>query len=108
MGKIIIYGLCLFYFLTINAYAVEKTQGYEYCQTLDGVAKVAMERRQDGVPMVEVFNSTLDVKPKSAKEMIQSIIKDAYSQPIYNSDKYKKKEIDEFRSKIFRLCLSNI
>lgn len=91
----------------IEIYAKENEK-YKYCKTLDKVAEIAMKRRQYEVPMVEIFDSTLDVKPKESKEMIQLIIKEAYRYPIYNSDKYKHKTITEFRSKIFRQCLSNI
>lgn len=108
MRKIIICSIILCHSISVYSKTIENDEKYKYCKTLDAVAEVAMKKRQYEVPMVEVFNSTLDVKPKESKEMIQLIIKEAYIYPVYNSDRYKQKAITEFRSKIFRQCLSNI
>jgi len=75
---------------------------YEHiCETLGDVAYKVMELRQGGVPMSTVMQI-------SDSELVQAIVVDAYDQPRFSTDSYKREATNDFRNDVEVQCYKSI
>ena len=85
----------------------------EYCNSLYTFAETAMTVRQGGMTLKDA----LDSQPKASstatqaeKEMLpllQTIIYEAYKQPLYHTEEYKKEIITEFSKDVYLACIGD-
>lgn len=100
--------LCLPIFA--NAAKVDPKQHQQYCEQLYLTAKIFMEFRQAGLPVIDAMKISDDAyaesKDKYAYEILQKIILDAYEQPQFGTDEYKQRESIEFGNKYYLGCMA--
>ena len=85
----------------------------QYCNSLYEFAEVAMQVRQGGVTLKDALDS--QPKPSSTatqaeKEMLpllQAILYEAYKQPLYHTEQYKKEVINEFSKDVYLACIGD-
>ena len=85
----------------------------EYCNSLYAFAEISMRVRQGGVTLKDALDS--QPKPSSTatqaeKEMLpllQAILYDAYEQPLYHTEEYKKEVINEFSKDVYLTCIGD-
>ena len=85
----------------------------EYCNSLYTFAETAMRVRQGGMTLKEALDS--QPKPSSTatqaeKEMLpllQAILYEAYKQPLYHTEEYKKEVITEFSKDVYLACIGD-
>ena len=85
----------------------------EYCNSLYNFAEIAMQVRQGGVTLKDALDS--QPKPSSTatqaeKEMLpllQAILYEAYKQPLYHTEQYKKEVINEFSKDVYLACIGD-
>lgn len=76
----------------MNVYAID-------CKELSNTAKDLMEIRQQGYSM-----STL-MEAAEGSELAQALVIEAYRQPRYNSERYKKQAVEDFTNSVYLQCL---
>ena len=85
----------------------------EYCNSLYNFAETVMTVRQGGVTLKDALDS--QPKPSSTathaeKEMLpllQAILYEAYKQPLYHTEEYKKEIITEFSKDVYLACIGD-
>ena len=85
----------------------------EYCNSLYTFAETAMTVRQGGMTLKDALDS--QPKPSSTatqaeKEMLpllQAILYEAYKQPLYHTEEYKKEVITEFSKDVYLACIGD-
>ena len=75
----------------------------EDCNDISNFAATVMRSRQANIDMVKVIQVVQD-NDDAAKDAMEFIVKDAYSQPGYSTIKYKTKAIMQFKNKYFLEC----
>jgi len=80
---------------------VVSEEGEHICETLGDVAYKVMELRQGGVPMSTVMQI-------SDSELVQAIVVDAYDQPRFSTDSYKREATNDFRNDVEVQCYKSI
>tara|TARA_R110002049_G_scaffold96042_1_gene235486 strand:+ start:115 stop:408 length:294 start_codon:yes stop_codon:yes gene_type:complete len=86
--------LSLALLLPLSAHAEQSN-----CQGVSSLARVIMESRQTGVNIIDVINAVDD------NELAKVIIIEAYKDPKFSTDDYKKTSINEFASRWYIICL---
>lgn len=83
----------------------EMKDKFALCEQVQGLSKVVMEKRQQNFQMSELVNIAIknDV-PDLAIEMI----KEAYGIPLYGTQTYKDREINEFSNKWYLACIKEM
>ncbi len=93
-----------------SAAKVDPKQHQQYCEQLYLTAKIFMDFRQDGLPVIDAMKISDDaydkVKDKYAHEILQKIILDAYEQPQFGTLEYKQNESKEFANKYYLGCMA--
>ena len=85
----------------------------EYCNSLYTFAETAMTVRQRGMTLKDALDS--QPKPSSTatqaeNEMLpilQTILYEAYKQPLYHTEEYKKEVITEFSKDVYLACIGD-
>lgn len=85
----------------------------EYCNSLYSFAEVAMQVRQGGISLKDALDS--QPKPSSTATqaenemlpLLQTIIYEAYKQPLYHTEEYKKEIITEFSKDVYLACIGD-
>jgi hypothetical protein len=76
------------------------------CENIDKTAENIMTSRQSGVPMVEVVKLVNEnIKSDTLNKFVTEMVKDAYKEPRFSTQDYKKKAILDFRNKWYLFCL---
>ncbi len=78
---------------------------YKYCKEMAGLAKSTMQLRQQGVPMVKLYELNEKLEDGPFKEMMDLMVNQAYAEPRYSSDKYQQRAVTEFENEWFRACM---
>ena len=73
------------------------------CTIASTFAETTMRLRQDNIEMSKMIN-ILQKFDADTRLIAESIIKDAYDQPAYDSGKYKLRAIKKFKNDVFREC----
>ena len=85
----------------------------EYCNSLYTFAETVMRVRQGGMSLKDALDS--QPKPSSTatqaeNEMLpilQTILYEAYKQPLYYTEEYKKEIITEFSKDVYLVCIGD-
>lgn len=99
MSKVASFFLVLLIRFSVSAYG----SSFEYCKAISKVAKRISSARQNGVSAVDLHE--LLIKRNESKAMYRLMIKEAFDAPLFSSENNKQKEISEFESKWFLICL---
>ena len=85
----------------------------EYCNSLYTFAETAMTVRQGGISLKDA----LDSQPKASSTatqaedevlpLLQTILYEAYKQPLYHTEEYKKEVITEFSKDVYLACIGD-
>ncbi|MFA6721520.1 MAG: DUF4124 domain-containing protein [Candidatus Cloacimonadaceae bacterium] len=78
------------------------TSDGDHCQTQYTLAKAVMRDRQAGRPMPEIMALYAHQDGESA---YRAIVRAAYAQPRYSTPSYQSREIFDFSSEVYRVCL---
>ena len=85
----------------------------EYCNSLYTFAETAMTVRQGGMSLKDALDS--QPKPSSTATqaenemlpLLQAILYEAYKQPLYHTEEYKKEVITEFSKDVYLACIGD-
>jgi len=72
---------------------------YDFCLRLEAIAKQTMMTRQAGVSASVVYGAA------KGDNLIMSIVKEAYKNPAYDTEKYQQQAVNEFKDEVFILCM---
>ena len=86
---------------SFGVYAVDR------CEVISSLAESTMVMRQSGVPASEAYKASADT-PEAVRRLFQEMVMQAYSRPAWNSDGAQRKEISEFSSEWFLVCLNAV
>ena len=80
----------------------------EYCNSLYTFAETAMQVRQGGMSLKDALSKqptpTSDIE-KETVPLLQAILYEAYKQPLYHTEEYKKEIITEFSKDVYLACI---
>ena len=108
--NILIAMIIIFSFISsVNA----KDNNSIICPEINNFAKVVMELRQIGVPLIKVMNKFESIKTNTENQelnqtlvkILKTIMKNAYSQPRFMTKEYQQRAIIEFANKWYLQCL---
>lgn len=88
---------------TSQAFIDPPTDKHEFCGEMLGMAESLMSSRQAEVSIIrsmEIANSS-----ETYGDILREMVKDAYSQPSYNTKDYQKKSVRDFGVKYYLQCL---
>lgn len=85
----------------------------EYCNSLYTFAETVMTVRQGGMSLKDALDS--QPKPSSTATqaenemlpLLQTILYEAYKQPLYHTEEYKKEVISEFSKDVYLACIGD-
>lgn len=77
------------------------TEKLEMCKAISGLAEQVMSSRQAGVDMSEMYELSKNSK------LGQSIIMMAFEKPMYGTEKYKQREVSNFKNLWFKECMKH-
>ena len=82
----------------------------EYCNSLYTFAETAMIVRQGGMSLKDALSKqptpTSDIE-KETVPLLQAILYEAYKQPLYHTEEYKKEIITEFSKDVYLACIGD-
>ena len=82
----------------------------EYCNSLYTFAETAMRVRQGGMSLKDALSKqptpTSDIE-KETVPLLQAILYEAYKQPLYHTEEYKKEIITEFSKDVYLACIGD-
>ena len=82
----------------------------EYCNSLYTFAETAMTVRQGGMSLKDALSKqptpTSDIE-KETVPLLQAILYEAYKQPLYHTEEYKKETITEFSKDVYLACIGD-
>ena len=82
----------------------------EYCNSLYSFAEIAMQVRQGGMSLKDALSKqptpTSDIE-KETVPLLQAILYEAYKQPLYHTEEYKKEIITEFSKDVYLACIGD-
>ena len=82
----------------------------EYCNSLYSFAEIAMTVRQNNMSLKDALSKqptpTSDIE-KETVPLLQAILYEAYKQPLYHTEEYKKEIITEFSKDIYLACIGD-
>jgi len=109
--------LCSLLLLTLFAtpiFAVEKpgsssTSGaYDSRKEISGLAALIMQLRQANAPMSRMIEIALTEEDKTTREIGVEMVKLAYEQDAYSTEKYQQEAIREFENTWNRVCIKRL
>ncbi|WP_151979751.1 hypothetical protein [Acinetobacter guerrae] len=90
--------------------AKEEELKESYCMIVLSLAEASIKAKQAGTPIkksIEVSKQYFsDDDTLNLRIILKELIMDAYSQPDYLSEEYKKRQLNEFTSKHYLNCMS--
>ena len=82
----------------------------EYCNSLYTFAETVMTVRQGGMSLKDALSKqptpTSDIE-KETVPLLQAILYEAYKQPLYHTEEYKKEIITEFSKDVYLACIGD-
>ena len=83
----------------------------EYCNSLYTFAETAMTVRQGGMTLKDALDSQPKPTGTQAEDevlpLLQTILYEAYKQPLYHTEEYKKEIITEFSKDVYLACIGD-
>lgn len=83
----------------------------EYCNSLYEFAEVAMQVRQNGMSLKDALAKTPQTTDIQAEKelvpLLHAILYEAYKQPLYHTEEYKKEIITEFSKDVYLACIGD-
>ena len=83
----------------------------EYCNSLYTFAETAMTVRQGGMSLKDALSNQPKQTGAQAEDevlpLLQTIIYEAYKQPLYHTEEYKKEVITEFSKDVYLACIGD-
>ena len=83
----------------------------EYCNSLYTFAETAMTVRQGGMSLKDALSKQPKPTGTQAEDevlpLLQTIIYEAYKQPLYHTEEYKKEIITEFSKDVYLACIGD-
>lgn len=82
----------------------------QYCNSLYEFAEVAMQVRQNGMSLKDALAKTPQANTQAENEilpLLQAILYEAYKQPLYHTEEYKKEVISEFSKDVYLACIGD-
>lgn len=79
----------------------------EYCKAVLSMSKTIMDGRQAGIPI----DRSLELANKITKDneffnkITKQLVIDAYDQPRFSTNRYKKEQLDDFAAKHYISCM---
>jgi len=102
--KKIIFSLLLSF--SSIALADDSKQKFKFCESVSRYAKIIMHNRQHGEQAIDPINRIeKSLKDHQIKGFYIAIIKDAYRQPLWNSEEKKLEAETEFANEALMVCL---
>ncbi len=98
--KLILFVMLLF--VSINSFSEDNN-----CKEVSNLAKIIMEYRQTNGDLSELIDIVNQNGTPEEQSAIISIIKSAYSVPLYETDPYKERKISEFKNEVYLICIQN-
>ncbi|MFW1635450.1 hypothetical protein [Acinetobacter oleivorans] len=88
------------------ALADNSSQKLKFCESVSKYAKIIMHNRQHGEQAIDPINRLeKSLKDHQIKSFYIAIIKDAYRQPLWNSEEKKLEAETEFANESLMVCL---
>ena len=83
----------------------------EYCNSLYTFAETAMIVRQGGMSLKDALSKQPKPTGTQAEDevlpLLQAILYEAYKQPLYHTEEYKKEIITEFSKDVYLACIGD-
>ena len=83
----------------------------EYCNSLYTFAETAMTVRQGGMSLKDALSKQPKPTGTQAEDevlpLLQAILYEAYKQPLYHTEEYKKEVITEFSKDVYLACIGD-
>ena len=83
----------------------------EYCNSLYTFAETAMTVRQGGMSLKDALSNQPKPTGTQAEDevlpLLQTILYEAYKQPLYHTEEYKKEIITEFSKDVYLACIGD-
>lgn len=85
----------------------------EYCNSLYTFAETAMTVRQGGMSLKDALDSqpkpsiTATQAENEMLPLLQTILYEAYKQPLYHTEEYKKEIVTEFSKDVYLACIGD-
>ena len=83
----------------------------EYCNSLYTFAETAMTVRQGGMSLKDALSKQPKPTGTQAEDevlpLLQAILYEAYKQPLYHTEEYKKEIITEFSKDVYLACIGD-
>ena len=83
----------------------------EYCNSLYTFAETAMTVRQGGMSLKDALSKQPKPTGTQAEDevlpLLQTILYEAYKQPLYHTEEYKKEIITEFSKDVYLACIGD-
>lgn len=85
----------------------------EYCNSLYSFAETTMRVRQGGMSLKDALDSqpkpstTATQAENEMLPLLQAILYEAYKQPLYRTEEYKKEIITEFSKDVYLACIGD-
>ena len=78
----------------------------ERCLAIEMLATIIMGNRQAGISMADQYKVV--IVNGGTDKLTKNMIKMAYAEPLYGTEKYKKEAEVEFGNKMFQMCLAHV
>jgi len=73
----------------------------EFCKSITDISETIMEKRQDGVKMIDMLNLVKD------NDAVRNIVIDAYDFPKFSIDENKREMVSVFSDRWLMACIKN-
>ena len=96
---------CLLMGFNSIAIADDSSQKLKFCESVSRYAEIIMHNRQHGEQAIDPINRIeKSLKGQHIKGFYIAIIKDAYKQPLWNTEAKKKEAETEFANEALMIC----
>lgn len=74
------------------------------CKSMSELARIIMQKRQDGVPMSEIVEKVVNTTPQPLQEVLRLTVISAYDKPRFNTPEIQQKTILDFENESYLTC----
>lgn len=74
------------------------------CKSMSELAKIIMQKRQDGVSMSEIVEKVVNTTPQPLQEVLRLTVISAYDKPRFNTPEIQQKTILDFENEAYLTC----
>lgn len=74
------------------------------CKSMSELARIIMQKRQDGVPMSEIVEKVVNTTPQPLQEVLRLTVISAYDKPRFNTPEIQQKTILDFENEAYLTC----